>query len=212
MRKKEITLWREALSLRERAGATASGLTRRVRARMEKRFGIRALTRPLFRLRPVGLALRATTLSRRERAHAFGCSFVALFFLCYFPPLASTYAQESPRSVWDAVYNEEQAKRGQAVFLEECSNCHGRDLEGADMTPPLTGAAFMSNWDGLTVGDLSERIRISMPLNRPGTLPRQQNVDVIAYILRFNQFPAGKEELPREVQLLKQILFKATRP
>ena len=69
----------------------------------------------------------------------------------------------------------------------------------------------MSNWDGLTVGDLVERIRISMPLNSPGSLSRQQNTDVVAYILRFNQFPAGKSELPRETQALKQILFKASR-
>ena len=125
--------------------------------------------------------------------------------------LAVAQAQEAPRTVWDGVFNEEQAKRGQAVFLEECSTCHGRDLEGADMTPPLTGAGFMSNWDGLTVGDLVDRIRISMPLNRPGALSRQQNTDVVSYILRFNQFPAGKEELPRDVQALKQILFKASK-
>ena len=69
----------------------------------------------------------------------------------------------------------------------------------------------MANWDGLTVGDLFDRIRVSMPADRPGTLSRQENADIIAYILRFNQFPAGKEELPREVQALKQILFKASR-
>jgi quinoprotein glucose dehydrogenase len=113
--------------------------------------------------------------------------------------------------VWDGVFNQEQATRGQAVFLEECATCHGRDLSGADMTPPLTGSAFTSNWDGLTVGDLVERVRISMPLNRPGTLSRQQNTDVVAYVLKFNQFPQGKEEMPRDVQVLKQIFFKATR-
>jgi len=120
-----------------------------------------------------------------------------------------TYAQDTPRTVWDGVYNEEQAQRGRAIFLDQCSNCHGRDLEGADMTPPLTGGAFMANWDGLTLGDLADRIRVSMPLNSPGTLSRQQTADVVAYILRFDQFPAGKEELPREVPALKQILFKA---
>ena len=120
-----------------------------------------------------------------------------------------TYAQDATRTVWDGVYNEEQAQRGRAVFLDQCSNCHGRDLEGADMTPPLTGGTFTSNWDGLTLGDLADRIRVSMPLNSPGTLPRQQTVDVVAYILRFDQFPAGKEELPRESPALKQILFKA---
>jgi quinoprotein glucose dehydrogenase len=119
------------------------------------------------------------------------------------------YAQDATRTVWDGVYNEEQAQRGRAVFLDQCSNCHGRDLEGADMTPPLTGGVFMSNWDGLTLGDLADRIRVSMPLNSPGTLSRQQTVDVVAYILRFDQFPAGKEELPRESPALKQILFKA---
>ena len=80
------------------------------------------------------------------------------------------------------------------------------------MTPALTGGAFMANWDGLTVGDLAERIRVSMPMNSPGSLSRQQTADVVAYILRFNQFPSGKEELPREVQALKEILIKASRP
>jgi hypothetical protein len=51
-----------------------------------------------------------------------------------------------------------------------------------------------------------------MPLDRPGSLSRQDNVDVVAYILRFNQFPAGKDELPREIQTLKQIVFKAQKP
>jgi mono/diheme cytochrome c family protein len=125
--------------------------------------------------------------------------------------LCLAYAQDAPRTVWDGVYNEEQAKRGNAVFLEQCSNCHGRDLEGADMTPPLTGGAFTANWDGLTIADLADRIRISMPMNSPGTLSRQQTTDVVAYILRFNQFPAGKEELPREQLAQKQILFKADR-
>jgi cytochrome c len=110
------------------------------------------------------------------------------------------------------VYNEAQGKRGEAVFVDACSNCHGRNLEGQDMTPPLTGGAFMSNWDGLSVGDLADRIRSSMPLDRPGSLSRQDSVDVVAYILRFNQFPAGKDELPLQINTLKQILFKAAKP
>jgi mono/diheme cytochrome c family protein len=137
------------------------------------------------------------------------CLFLSCVVFCL---ACFTYAQVSQRTVWDGVYNEEQAQRGRAAFLEQCSNCHGRDLEGADMTPPLTGGGFMSNWDGLSVGDLADRIRVSMPLNSPGTLSRQQTADVVAYILRFNQFPAGKEELAREVPMMKQILFKASRP
>ena len=158
-------------------------------------------------LRNILLWSRPPLLTRRGLL--LGAISAAIWLLLFLHP---THAQESQRTIWDGVFNEEQAKRGQAVFLEECATCHGRDLEGADMTPPLTGGAFMSNWDGLTLGDLVDRIRISMPLNRPGALSRQQNTDVVAYILRFNQFPAGKEELPRDVQALKQILFKASRP
>ena len=135
------------------------------------------------------------------------------FLLLFIATVAfSTRAQDSQRTVWDGVYTGDQAKRGEAAYVEACSNCHGRTLEGADMTPALTGGAFMANWDGLTVGDLFDRIRVSMPADRPGSLSRQEDVDVIAYILRFNEFPSGKEELPREVQVLKQILFKASRP
>jgi mono/diheme cytochrome c family protein len=133
--------------------------------------------------------------------------FISILFLLLLAIFA--YSQDGTRTVWDGVYNEEQARRGQAAFLNQCANCHGRDLEGADMTPALTGGAFTANWDGLTIGDLADRIRISMPLNSPGTLSRQQTTDVIAYILQFNQFPAGKEELPREQPAQKQILFKA---
>ena len=134
------------------------------------------------------------------------------FLLCMVASLTLvSRAQDPQRTTWDGVYTAGQAKRGEAAFVEACSNCHGRTLEGADMTPALTGGGFTANWDGLTLGDLFDRIRISMPADRPGSLSRQEDADVVAYILQFNQFPAGKEELPREVQVLKQILFKASR-
>jgi S-disulfanyl-L-cysteine oxidoreductase SoxD len=114
--------------------------------------------------------------------------------------------------VWDGVYTEEQATRGEAVYLQACANCHGAALEGLDMSPALTGAAFSSNWNDLTVGDLFERIRISMPMDRPGTLSRQENADVIAYILRANKWPAGRTELGRELTILKQIKIEAVEP
>ena len=130
-----------------------------------------------------------------------------LCFLCSFPLVA-----QAPRTVWDGIYNEAQAKRGEATYVEACSNCHGRTLEGQDMTPALTGGGFMANWDGLSVGDLTDRIRSSMPFDRPGTLSRQENVDIVAYILRFNRFPTGKDELPPQINTLKQIVFKAAKP
>ena len=147
----------------------------------------------------------------RYRACASRGASPLLCFLCLLWLIPLSSAQE-PRTVWDGVYSEAQAKRGEGIYVNACSNCHGRTLEGQDMTPALTGGVFMSNWDGLSVGDLTDRIRTSMPLDRPGLLSRQENVDVVAYILRYNQFPAGKDELPPQINTLKQIVFKAAKP
>jgi S-disulfanyl-L-cysteine oxidoreductase SoxD len=115
-------------------------------------------------------------------------------------------------SVWRGVFTVEQAARGDAVYREWCASCHGPGLEGADMTPPLVGGAFTSNWNQLTVGDLFERIRTTMPLDRPGVVRGQQNADLVAFILKSNAWPAGTTELPRELVALKQITIEATRP
>jgi S-disulfanyl-L-cysteine oxidoreductase SoxD len=118
---------------------------------------------------------------------------------------AVVVAAQAERSVKDGVYTEEQAKRGEVVYAEICANCHGEGMEGIDMSPALTGATFSSNWSTLTIGDLFDRVRTTMPMDRPGTITPQENADVIAYILKANQYPAGKTELPNLVTPLKTI-------
>jgi len=120
-------------------------------------------------------------------------------------------AQE-PRTVWSGIYTEAQSKRGEALYMEMCGNCHGAELEGLDMSPPLAGATFSSNWNDLTMGDLADRIRISMPADRPGTMTRAQVADVMAFMLKANKFPSGASELPQEVLLLKQIRIVPEKP
>jgi S-disulfanyl-L-cysteine oxidoreductase SoxD len=115
-------------------------------------------------------------------------------------------------SVWDGVYTAEQTRRGEAAYLSACASCHGTALEGGDMTPPLLGGVFTSNWNDLTVGDLFERIRTTMPLDNPGRLSRQQNADAIAFILKANGWPAGAAELSPDQAVLKQIRITAVRP
>jgi mono/diheme cytochrome c family protein len=121
-------------------------------------------------------------------------------------------AQETTRSVWDGVYTEEQAKRGAAVYGQLCASCHGSLLEGVESAGPLAGATFTSNWNGVTVGDMFERVRVSMPHDRPGTLSRHQTADVLAYVFSANRLPSGKTELARQTEILKQIKFEATKP
>ncbi len=136
-----------------------------------------------------------------------GC---AVFALCAARAQESTPA--SPRSVWDGVYTEDQAKRGESVYQKECASCHGASLGGGESAPPLTGGTFLSNWNGLTLGDLFDRIRKTMPLSGPGRLTRQQDADVLAFMLIRNKFPAGKTEIYRQSEMLKEIRFDSERP
>jgi mono/diheme cytochrome c family protein len=110
---------------------------------------------------------------------------------------------QTSRSVWDGIYTADQANRGKLIYNEFCLSCHG---------PELNGGEFLSNWNTLTVGDLFDRIRLSMPADKPGRLSRQQNADVLAYILSFDSFPAGSSELENQSLILKQIKFDAYKP
>ena len=110
-------------------------------------------------------------------------------------------------SVWDGVFTPAQAERGDAVYVQECVSCHGPTFEGDEMAPSLADGAFKANWNGLTVGDLFDRIRQSMPPDDPGRVSRQEVADVLARMLAANDFPAGQKELVNRSEMLKLILF-----
>jgi mono/diheme cytochrome c family protein len=119
--------------------------------------------------------------------------------------MAVACAQEATRSVWDGVFTQEQADRGRPLYNQHCASCHADTLMGGEMSPPLVGGEFLSNWNGLTLGDLFERIRTSMPQNKPGSLSREVNADITAYILSVNKFPVGKTELAHSAEFLREI-------
>ena len=125
---------------------------------------------------------------------------------------AGLAAAQTTRSVWDGVYTSEQAGRGDALYAANCASCHGTALTGGESAPPLTGGEFFSNWNGLTVGDLFERIRITMPADGPGRLTREQDADILAFMLSVSQFPPGKTEMERRTEVLKQIRFDSAKP
>jgi mono/diheme cytochrome c family protein len=116
------------------------------------------------------------------------------------------------RSTWDGVFTDVQAKRGEAIYAERCASCHAPDLSGMDQAPALAGAVFRTEWDGLSMNDLFERTRISMPADKPGSLDGAQVADVIAFILEKNGFPAGDAELPTAGDRLTGIKVVSKKP
>jgi len=113
-------------------------------------------------------------------------------------------AQDAPaptgRSIWEGVYTEEQAGRGDVVSQEVCSSCHSPSDWSHDR--------FISSWAGRSVLDLVHNLTETMPQDMPGSLTRRQYTDVVAYIFKINNVPAGAAELAEEDAALQGIMIQ----
>jgi mono/diheme cytochrome c family protein len=122
--------------------------------------------------------------------------------------LPATLAQTaSVPSVLDGAFNEAQAIRGQELYYAHCLSCHGEDMSGRDQASPLAGPQFSGVWEGASLWSLTERIG-TMPPDRPGALSRDQNVDILTYMLWFNGLPLGEAELGADKGLLEAMAFE----
>ena len=94
-----------------------------------------------------------------------------------------------------AVYSPAQAARGKMLYDENCLMCHAPDLSGSPMAPPLGRELFTGRRRG-TFRQLFDYVQLNMPIFSPNGLSRQQNADILAYMLQTAGFPAGSSEVP----------------
>jgi mono/diheme cytochrome c family protein len=104
--------------------------------------------------------------------------------------------QGSPKSIRDGAYSKAQAVRGGSAFEQQCVGCHG---------DPKFGFSVIDAREGLTVAELFEFMRGSMPEDNPGSLRPAQYADILAYFLSLRGLPPGDAELAPDVEALKQI-------
>jgi len=123
-----------------------------------------------------------------------------------------TLSAQHVKSQWDGVYTVEQARRGEQLYDKKCSSCHGTDLNGGLHAPALVGSAFTPNWDNMSLDDLFERMRTSMPEDDPGSLTRRQTADILAFMLQKGRYPEGTADLSTETEMLRTYKFLAARP
>jgi mono/diheme cytochrome c family protein len=118
------------------------------------------------------------------------------------------------RSVWDGVYSDAQAARGERLYAEHCVECHAEGMRGASGSPPLVGPPFMFNWDGETLGALYDQVRATMPPGQVGLLSDDEMIDALAAILKANAFPAAQSgaELRPDADALGAIAIARTAP
>ena len=125
----------------------------------------------------------------------------ALFVTVAGGVLATAQQQRDPegRTVWDGVFTEEQAARGATVFAETCTSCHGANLEGSNRAKALVGDTFWRDFAGRQLSYVLDFMSENMPNNaQRGTLSSSTYLDLTAFVLSRNNFPAGTESLTAE--------------
>jgi mono/diheme cytochrome c family protein len=110
---------------------------------------------------------------------------------------SSAQAPRGSESTRAGVYSASQALRGSDVYAGSCKSCHTPESHA--------GPAFYARWNGRPLLELYEFIRDRMPKNEPGSLSAQEYADVLAYLLKMNQMPSGRRELPADSLAMKAI-------
>jgi mono/diheme cytochrome c family protein len=137
-------------------------------------------------------------------------AFVGAAALTAFTRRASV--AQPTHTVWDSVYTAVQASHGDSLYKVTCVKCHGATLGGGDEGSPLVGSAFLGNWRDLTLDQLFDKIRTSMPPDNPKSIATRDVADLVAYLLAQNQFPAGVKVLTDSLDQLKDIKITTSRP
>jgi quinohemoprotein ethanol dehydrogenase len=111
------------------------------------------------------------------------------------------------------VFTEAQATRGRSSFETNCSSgCHMADLSGGARVPALAGERFLQHWQGSSAAVLLERIRNTMPQQKPHSLSDQVYVDIVAFLLQANGLPPGALELTGDPAALGTVVLKGADP
>ena len=141
----------------------------------------------MVRLRAVGVAAR-----RIGGALAVGALAMAW--------LSGVAAGQEKKSVKAGVYTAAQAERGLNVYRSKCASCHAPNR--------FTDDLFYSSFAGKPLWEMFDVISDSMPEDNPGSLKKEEYADVIAYLLKLNNFPAGQADLPTDRDALSAIVME----
>lgn len=113
---------------------------------------------------------------------------------------SSLFGQNSGgKTVWDGVYTAAQATRGEATFNDSCRSCHRNGFQGP---------RFIDRWREDTLGSLFNFMRTKMPADSPGSKSEAEYLDIVAYVLSSNSFPAGAQDLNASVTGSIQVVGK----
>jgi mono/diheme cytochrome c family protein len=131
-----------------------------------------------------------------ERNYLFMIACGSLVGLASVALFAQVAAKDHATTTRDGVYTPAQVASGKVIYTRSCTVCHLESLAGGvNEAPALKGKQFLSDWEGKPLRSLFGRLISTMPSDDPGSLSEQETLDVVAYLLQENGYPAGKKPL-----------------
>ena len=106
--------------------------------------------------------------------------------------LVSTVVFAQEKTVDQGVYTSAQAVRGAKLFESNCTMCH---REPGGTAPVLAGERFAKTFSDATLQTVFTTIKTTMPRNAPGSLSDPEYVDLVAHLLKINNYADGMNEL-----------------
>lgn len=100
----------------------------------------------------------------------------------------------------DGVYTKVQADRAKEQYAKFCAECHPFTV-AAKKKPkdlPLGDEPFFEQWTGRPLAELVTLIALTMPNDGSAIVTDEEALDLVAYILQQNDFPAGSKPLTKE--------------
>ena len=101
----------------------------------------------------------------------------------------------------DGIYTRTQADGAKKQFDKICAECHAFTVAAKKKPKDLTlgDEPFFESWTGRPVVDLVNVIVLTMPNDGSAVVSEAEAVDLVAYMLQQNGFPAGPKPLSKEM-------------
>jgi cytochrome c5 len=138
-----------------------------------------------------------------------GASILSVTSFTLFTSLSASVP--SQKTVKDKVYTKEQAARGAELYGLHCDKCHDPDKlpEGKKPPPPIVGAKFKDNWQDKTLGELYTLVLTTMPSDGAVVLTSDQTLDLLAHLLKLNEYPEGTTPLKNDDAMKSIVIVKS---
>ena len=126
-------------------------------------------------------------------------SFVAWIGALAFGSTAAGFTPQKSTTN-DGIYTKAQADGAKKQYDKICADCHAFTV-AAKKKPkdlPLGDEPFFETWTGRQLSEMISLIALTMPNDGSAVVTDADAVDLVAYILQQNGYPAGSKPLTKE--------------